>query len=59
MMGYLLSYEGYQLMERAAGGYRSVIGTEVLTFDTAAQWKKYIDKIKGNGKTTKRNDPRQ
>lgn len=57
MMGYLLSYEGYQLMERAAGGYRSVIGTEVLTFDTAAQWKKYIDRIK-NGKSTKRDDPR-
>lgn len=56
MMGYLLSYEGYQLMERAAGGYRSVIGTEVLTFDTAAQWKRYIDRIK-NGKSTKRDDP--
>ena len=56
MMGYLLSYEGYQLMERAAGGYRSVIGTEVLTFDTAAQWKKYIDRIK-NGKNQKNNNP--
>ena len=56
MTGYLLSYEGYQLMERAAGGYRSVIGTEVLTFDTAAQWKKYIDRIK-NGKDKKNNNP--
>lgn len=57
MMGYLLSYEGYQLMERAAGGYRSVIGTEVLTFDTAAQWKRYIDRIKSYGKSSKRDDP--
>lgn len=56
MTGYLLTYEGYQLMERAAGGYRSVIGTEVLTFDTAAQWKKYIDRIK-NGKDKKNNNP--
>ncbi len=43
-------------MERAAGGYRSVIGKEVLTFDTAAQWKKYIDRIK-NGKDKKNNNP--
>jgi FMN-dependent NADH-azoreductase len=57
MTGYLLTYEGYQLMERAQGGYRSIIGKEMLTFDTAAQWKKYIDKIKGNGKSTKRNYP--
>ena len=56
MTGYLLTYEGYELMERAAGGYRSVIGTEVLTFDTAAQWKKYKNKKK-NGKNTKRDDP--
>ena len=58
-MTYLLSYEGYLLVERAQGGYRSTIGTEVLTFDTAAQWKRYIDKIIKNGKTTKRNDPHQ
>lgn len=55
-MTYLLTYEGYNLMERAQGGYRSIIGKEVLTFDTAAQWKRYIDRIK-NGKSTKRNNP--
>lgn len=55
-MTYLLTYEGYNLMERSQGGYRSVIGTEVLTFDTAAQWKRYIDRIK-NGKSAKRNHP--
>ena len=51
-MTYLMTYEGYQLMERDKGGYRSIIGTEVLNFDTAAQWKQYIDKI-NNGKGKK------
>lgn len=55
-MTYLLTYEGYNLMERSQGGYRSVIGKEMLTFDTAAQWKRYIDRIK-NGKSIKRDDP--
>ena len=57
-MTYLLTYEGYQLMERAQGGYRSIIGKEMLTFDTAAQWKRYIDRI-NYGKNTKRNYPYQ
>lgn len=40
----LLTYGGYVLTERAKGGYRSVIGSLELEFDTAAQWKKYIDR---------------
>lgn len=55
-MTYLLTYEGYNLMERAQGGYRSVIGAETLNFDTAAQWKRYIDRLK-NGKDKKRDNP--
>lgn len=57
-MTYLLTYEGYNLMERAQGGYRSIIGTEVLTFDTAAQWKRYIDRVE-NGKEEKRDNTYQ
>lgn len=55
-MTVLLTYEGYTLTERAQGGYRSVIGHNVMDFDTAAQWKQFIDRK--NGKTEKRNDPR-
>lgn len=40
----LLKYQGYILMERAGGGYRSVIGRYELAFDTASQWKQFIDK---------------
>ena len=54
-MTYLLTYEGYNLMERSQGGYRSVIGKEMLTFDTAAQWKRYIDKIR-YGKSEEKNN---
>ena len=54
----MIVYCGYELMERKAGGYRSVIGKELLTFDTAAQWKHYIDRIQ-NGKSTKKNHPYQ
>ena len=55
-MTYLLTYKGYQLMERDKGGYRSIIGTEVLNFDTAAQWKRYIDRVR-DGKSDKKNYP--
>ena len=40
----LIVYCGYELMERKAGGYRSVIDGEVLVFDTAGQWKQFIDR---------------
>lgn len=47
----ILTYEGYTLTERAQGGYRSVIDGETVSFDTASQWKQYIDLIiKGNGR---------
>lgn len=47
----ILTYEGYTLTERAQGGYRSVIDGETVSFDTASQWKQYIDLIiKRNGR---------
>lgn len=45
-MKILLTYEGYALMERECGGYRSIIDGEVINFDTAAQWVSYINLIK-------------
>lgn len=51
----LLTYEGYTLTERAQGGYRSVIDSEVINFDTAIQWKQFIDR-KRNAKTKKKDD---
>lgn len=45
-----VTYMGYSLVERPQGGWRSIIDGEVLTFDTAGQWKKYID-YKKYGKT--------
>lgn len=54
----LLTYEGYTLVERSKGGYRSAIGDMVLNFDTAAQWKQYIDYIK-YGKKSKKGDCNQ
>ena len=44
MMNELLKYKGYVLTERYNGGYLSVIDGETITFDTASQWKQYIDK---------------
>lgn len=43
-MNVVLVYEGYTLTERHNGGYLSVIDGEAITFDTASQWKQYIDK---------------
>lgn len=42
----VITYEGYTLMEREQGGWRSIIDGEVITFDTAAQWVRYIKLIK-------------
>jgi len=52
-MNIVLTYEGYQLVERSKGGYRSNFGDKVLNFDTATQWKQYIDLLK-NGKIEKK-----
>ena len=41
----LLTYEGYALYEWGPG-YKSLINDEWITFDTAGQWKQYIDMIK-------------
>ena len=48
----ILTYEGYTLMERQSGGWRSVIGDKVINFDSAAQWVEYINNLTGknNGK---------
>ncbi len=49
----ILTYEGYKLVERSSGGWRSVIDGEILNFDTAGQWYQYINLIKRkeDGKT--------
>lgn len=54
-MNVVLTYEGYQLVERGKGGYRSAFGDRVINFDTAAQWKQYIDYLV-NGKGKKESD---
>lgn len=43
----LLTYEGYTLYDREAGGYLSVINGQTIVFDTASQWMQYIKLIKG------------
>lgn len=45
----LLKYDGY-ILEDAPHGYKSKINGEWLTFDTASQWKKFIDYGKGRKK---------
>ena len=51
MSGIVLTYEGYAL-ELSQNGYRSVIDGKALRFDTAGQWKQFIDYK--NGKRQKR-----
>lgn len=41
----LLVYEGYTLYEWGKG-YKSLINDSWVMFDTASQWKRYIDRIK-------------
>lgn len=43
----ILTYKGFTLYGREAGGYLSVINGESLLFDTASQWVQYINLIKG------------
>lgn len=38
----LMTYKGYELT-LCPNGYRSKIDGELLRFDTAGQWKSYID----------------
>lgn len=49
----ILTYEGYTLMERQQGGWRSIIDGEAINFDSAAQWVEYINRIKKYGKRNK------
>ena len=44
MSGALITYEGYALYEWGRG-YKSLIEDRWMQFDTASQWKQYIDKI--------------
>lgn len=39
----VLTYEGFTLVESASGGYLSTINGKTIAFDTASQWKQYID----------------
>lgn len=43
----VLTYEGYILTERPQGGWRSIIDGEAISFDTAAQWVRYINRLIG------------
>ena len=43
-MNALLTYNGYVLYEWG-NGYKSEIDGQWIKFDTAGQWKQYIDKI--------------
>lgn len=52
----VLTYEGYTLMERQQGGWRSIIDGEAINFDSAAQWVEYINRIKNYGKRNKAGD---
>ena len=49
MSNALIVYEGYALYEWGRG-YKSEIGGEWINFDSAGQWKRYIDLLK-NGKS--------
>lgn len=44
MTGILVTYEGYALYEWGRG-YKSEIGGQWVTFDSAGQWKRYIDQL--------------
>lgn len=49
----LITYKGYSL-EETSRGYRSIIDGDVLRFDTAGQWKQYIDKNEAEKKNHRR-----
>lgn len=42
-MSVILTYEGFTLVEKESGGYFSTINGKTISFDTASQWKQYID----------------
>lgn len=52
MSGAIFIYEGYSL-EMSQDGYRSNIDGRIFRFDTAGQWKKFIDYRK-HGKDSKK-----
>ena len=52
----LITYNGYALIEWGRG-YKSEIDGRWIQFDTAGQWKQFIDK-RSNEKGEKRNDRR-
>lgn len=54
MESLILVYEGYSLYE-APRGYLSCIDGQTLRFDTAGQWKKYIDYKNEREKSGNRN----
>lgn len=56
MESIVLTYEGYSLYE-SPRGYLSTIDGKTVTFDTAGQWKKYID-YKKNGKGKEKSNRR-
>ena len=56
MESVILVYEGYSLYE-APRGYISSIDGNTVKFDTASQWKEYIDYRK-NGKSKKESNRR-
>ena len=43
----VITYEGFTLMERQDGGWRSIIDGEAISFDTAGQWVRYINRLIG------------
>lgn len=43
-MSAIISYMGYTLFEWGCG-WKSLIGEEWIRFDSAGQWKRYIDNI--------------
>jgi hypothetical protein len=49
MESIVMTYEGYSLYE-APQGYLSTIDGKVVKFDTAVQWKQFIDYKNGKGK---------
>lgn len=56
MESIVMTYEGYSLYE-APRGYLSSIDGEIVKFDTAGQWKQFID-YKKNGKGKKKGNSR-
>lgn len=56
-MRVIVTYDGYALEETSVGGYRSMIDGDMLRFDTAGQWKQFIDRRR-NEKTSRKTKDR-